>query len=103
MIKGKLSNGFKFEIDDRIKSDVRFLEMVRNLNKLESKEELTKEEDAEHLGLLFDIVEKMLGIPQKEKLYKHIEEKDGFVDLVVLSQCLIEMMDIASKDEEVKN
>lgn len=107
MYKGTLSNGFKYKVNEKLKKDARFLELLRRATRLEKAIEENDEnpdDNAEYMEIMFDIVDKMLGVEQKEKLYKHLEDKEGFVDFAVVLLCTEEILTALQNDSgAVKN
>lgn len=64
-MKGKLKNGFKFEVKDGIVDDMEFVELARKMEK-------------EPLFVV-DFLEYILGKDQKAALYESLRGKDGIV------------------------
>ena len=64
-MKGKLKNGFKFEVKDNIMDDMEFVEAYRKA-----------QDDAMYY---IDILTMLLGEDQKKALYESIRGKDGVV------------------------
>ena len=64
-MKETLKNGFKYEVSDGIMDDMEFIEIYRAV-----------EDDALKY---IDLLEKLLGKEQKQKLYDSIRGKDGIV------------------------
>lgn len=81
-------SGFKCKIDETVLDDMRFLELIATL-------------DENPLNLPA-FLEKFLGEKQKEKLYKHIETKDGRVPITALQDILAEIMTKAGEGETQK-
>ena len=92
-IKGKTQSGFSFTVDVRRMRDIRFIEL------------LAESEKGENPTLVLPrLVKMVLGDQQKEKLYKHLEDKDGFVDSTAVEAEMVEVFNIVKeKSEEVKN
>ena len=81
MTKGKLENGFEFELDETKIDDMRFLEMLADID--------------DNPLVLPKVVEIMLGKEQKEKLYKHLE-KDGRVAIGDFTVAISEIFEKAN-------
>jgi hypothetical protein len=81
MTKGKLDNGFEFEIDERNLDDMRFIEDLAAMD--------------DNPLIMPRVFEKMLGKEQKEALYKHLE-KDGRVSIADFSAAITEIFEKAS-------
>lgn len=65
MTKGILDNGFEFEIDETALDDMYYIELIRKAG-----------DDA---VASLELAEATLGIEQKERLYKHLENEQGRV------------------------
>lgn len=88
MVKGKLSNGFEFEINEEDLDDYEVLELVS---------------DAELNPLLSPkLIERFLGREQKNKLLNHIKEKTG-KKRVTVSEMGEAFTEILTKSQELKN
>lgn len=87
MRRGKTESGFEFEIDERRLNDMRFMVSLRK---------------AQTDALLFvDVLEQMLGEEQMEKLFRHLEDADGYVPVDATGDIVAEIMTLAGDD--VKN
>lgn len=91
MIKGKTKSGFKYELDERIKSDWRVLEAITD----------TESEDASVMMRgIKDLANLLLG-DNKQKLFEHISKKnDGFVPS---ESVIAELTEILSTESSLKN
>lgn len=87
MTKGVLDNGFKFEIDEEALNDMRYIELIR-----EAGDDPIKS---------LELAEATLGVEQKERLYKHLEDKKGRVSPEAFYDALGEIFNKAG--EAVKN
>lgn len=87
MIKGETKTGFKFEFDEKRMDDMEFIEMLANI-----------END---VTMLPKVLNTILGVEQKQKLYDHVREKDGRVPTEAVNNALEEMFDAAG--DQVKN
>lgn len=84
MRRGTTKSGFTFEIDEQDLNDYRFLKLLAKAQK-----------DA----LAFsDVLERMLGAEQEEKLCKHLEDEKGHVPMDALSEIVAEIMTLAGDD-----
>lgn len=81
-------SGFKCKVDEAVLDDMRFLELIATLD-----------ENPLNLPVFLN---KFLGETQKEKLYKHLETKDGRVPITALQDILGEIMTKAGEDETLK-
>ena len=77
MVKGNISNGFNYSVDENKMDDMRFVDMLASL-----------EDKPVNIG---KVAEFLLGKEQKEKLYKHIE-KDGKVSVEDFTEAFTEIM-----------
>lgn len=82
MIKGTLDNGFEFEIDENGINDMRFVDILAGV---------------EENPLLFSkAATMMLGAEQKERLYKHLEDENGHVNVEKFGKCITEIIEKSS-------
>lgn len=89
IVKGELSNGFKYEYDDRVFHNMRFLDAVADSQKPDK-------------GYAFsDMVRLLLGEEQREALYQYIEAKGEEVTVELIGDIVQEITEAAS--DEVKN
>ncbi len=86
MIKGKTESGFQYEIDRRILKDYRFMKAIA--------------ESQENEFAVTKIVTFLLGAEQEEKLFQHVQDKDGYVDIDLINK---EVIDIFNQSKEIKN
>lgn len=86
MIKGKTKSGFEFEIDEANVNDYRLLKLIAQAetNKM----------------AIADIVSRLFGEEQEERLLKHLEDENGRVNLELVDA---EIAEIFLKVREVKN
>lgn len=92
MIKtGKLSNGFKFEVDSGVFDDCELLDALAGC-------------EADPLSLSA-VSLKVLGKDQRQRLYDHLRDKEtGRVPVKATYEAIGEIMEIAAQeDEEGKN
>lgn len=91
MIKGKTKSGFKYELDERIKSDWRVLEAITD----------TENEDA---SIMMQGVKNLANLilgDNKQALFEHISKKnDGFVPMELV---IAELTEILSSENSLKN
>lgn len=87
MLKGKTSSGFEFELEDEALDDYELLEMMAKIDKGEN-------------GLIVDMVEKLLGEEQRDRLKEHVRTEKG---RVAASSLLKEVMEIFQYDDSGKN
>lgn len=87
MTKGKLDNGFEFEIDEEALDDMYYIELIREAGNDPVKS--------------LELAEATLGVEQKERLYKHLENEKGRVPSAVFYNALDEIFEKAGN--AVKN
>lgn len=87
MVRGKLENGFEFEIDEEMLDDMRFIELLS----------ATYNDPVK----VIDLANFALGSEQKERLYKHLEDEKGRVKTQAFSDAMEEIFEKAG--ETVKN
>lgn len=87
MTKGKLDNGFEFEIDEEALDDMRYVELIRSAG------------DDPVASL--ELAEATLGVEQKERLYKHLENDKGRVPSEAFYDAISEIFEKAGN--AVKN
>lgn len=106
MVKGTLSNGFEYEINERIRKDARFLEILRRTARIEKQiqsGEESPELNAEYFEVQMSIIDKLFGLDQKERLYTFLEDEEGIVDYQVVALCANELINKLQEDNEIKN
>ena len=87
MKTGKTSTGFEFTLEDNILDDYELLETL-------------SEVDRGEYGKVTEMVEKLLGKEQKEKLKEHVRNSSGRVSAAKL---LEEVREIFDASNEIKN
>ena len=88
-IKGELSNGFKYEYDDKVFHNMRFLDAVADSQK------------PDKAYAFSDVVKLILGEEQRDKLYDYIEAQGEDVTVELIGDMVQEITEAAST--EVKN
>lgn len=88
MKAGTLSNGFKYEIDEVIFDDMRFLDA------------LAEADDGDPLAAS-RVCNMLLGKEQKRALYKQLQNEDGRVPIEAALECVKEIMEALG--DESKN
>lgn len=91
MIKGKTESGFAFQIDEEARDDMELLDAILKL-------------DAGERQYMSEVVERLLGEEQRNKLYDHCRGKSG---RVLASKVLSEVNGIfeviQNSDSDLKN
>ena len=87
MITGKISNGFEFEIEEEIRDDMEFVELLAET-----------ETDITALPKLVTI---LLGNDKKRELYDLLRNEKGRVQLTAVSDAISEIFETTGA--EVKN
>ena len=72
MVKGKTTTGFSYEVNEKALHDAEFLELF------------AKVQNGDNL-LVFEMIRKVLGDEQKQKLFDHCRIKDGMVPVEAVS------------------
>lgn len=86
MIKGKISTGFEFEIDEVKLDDMEFFDALA---------------ETDENPLMFSrVCTMMLGAEQKKRLYKHLKTEDGRVPVQSVISAITEIFNYR---EETKN
>lgn len=88
MKAGELSNGFKYEINEVIFDDMRFLDA------------LAEADDGDPLAAS-RVCNMLLGKEQKRALYKQLQNEDGRVPIGAALECVKEIMEALG--DESKN
>ena len=89
MIKGTTKDGFNFSINPDNVKDMRVIELAAK---------------SRHDGLYVpELAERILGESQKERLYKHLQDKKGRVSPDKFGSALDEIMAAVDAAEETKN
>lgn len=90
MRKGKTESGFEFELDEQELDDMRFLTLLSK---------------SRNDPLYFpEVIEKMLGEEQADRLYKHLEQMEdgnGHATIEATNDIIAEIMTLAG--DETKN
>lgn len=87
MVEGKTKSGFKYSVDERALRDARMWEII--------------DEDSTSS---VRVPKMLLGQEGKEKLYKFVEDEDGYVDLTKVNEIVGEILtDAAEKNKDAKN
>lgn len=71
MIKGKTATGFEFELDEEVLDDYELLEALNKIDKGNGE-------------CAVDMVDRLLGEQQKEKLKEHVRAENGRVSTKIL-------------------
>jgi hypothetical protein len=88
MVKGKTKDGFEYEIDMENVEDMRFVEALA-------------EADEGSPRALREVLNRMLGEEQKERLYEFCQDEKGRVPLESVKGVITEIFEAAG--EEIKN
>lgn len=89
IIEGKLKNGFKYKVDDKVFHSYRFIMAVRDSQKPDKSYAFA------------DMVDIMLGEEQRDELLDYIEAKGEDPTIEVISDIVGEITDAMT--DEVKN
>ena len=88
MTKGKLDNGFEYEIDENILNDMELLDAIAE----------TQYEDPLKIST---VCKKVLGVEQRNRLYEFVRAEDGTVPVDAVTQTVVDIM--MSLGDEGKN
>lgn len=86
MIQGKLKNGFEYEIDPQNLDDYELLELMGDLE--------------DNPLLVPKIINKILGVEQKDRLLDHLRDENGRVKTSLMEEAITEIM---LSSQELKN
>lgn len=89
-MKGKLSNGFKFEVDTEVFNDMELIEAI------------AASEGDDPLRIV-EVLERILGTEQKKALYESIRDENDRVRVDAVEEAINEIMTAVSEDAEGKN
>ena len=89
-MKGKLSNGFKYEVDVDVFNDMELIEAI------------AASEGDDPLRIV-EVLERILGKEQKKALYDSIRDENGRVRVDAVEEAINEIMTAVSEDSEGKN
>lgn len=89
-MKGKLSNGFKYEVDVDVFNDMELIEAI------------AASEGGDPKGLV-EAIEKILGKEQKKALYDSLRNEKGRVEVEAVGEAINEIMEKVAEDAEGKN
>lgn len=87
MKAGELSNGFKYEIEDAIFDDMRFLDA------------LAEADEGDPLAAS-RVCTMLLGKEQKKALYKMLQDEEGRVPIATALECVKEIMEALGDDSK---
>lgn len=79
MIRGKLSSGFEFHLDENIFDDFELVELYAKV--------------AKNPIWIGDLAERLLGVEQKKALVEHLRKEDGKVHTTDMFNALKEIED----------
>jgi hypothetical protein len=79
MIRGKLSSGFEFHLDENIFDDFELVELYAKV--------------AKNPIWVGDLAERLLGVEQKKALVEHLRKEDGKVHTTDMFNALKEIED----------
>lgn len=77
-MKGTTTTGFEFEINEKDLDDMRILDMIVEMSEGD-------------LAKLSPLVKRILGEEQRERLYAHLEEKEGRASVARVSDEISEI------------
>jgi len=86
MKKGKLKNGFEFEVDESVFDDMELLD------------DLAESQNEDPLKISF-VLKKILGEDQRKRLYDHLRNEAGRVPVEETMDAILEIMEIAGGED----
>lgn len=92
-MKGITSSGFKYEVNDNIKKDWRFVKAVAMAD---------SDDESDKIKGYTDIVTLLLGKKGEKALEEHLMTEEGIVPLAAMNQEVIEMIRALKGDADVK-
>lgn len=93
MVKGTLSNGFNYEVNERLFKDYSFLLELSRV-----------EENPTSFTVFNSFLERLLGKEQRDAFVESFADEDNIVPIDVLGDGFVEMInDIKEKSVELKN
>lgn len=87
MVRGKTSSGFEFQLEDEVLDDYELLEVLHKI-------------DDGNNGLITEMVDRLLGEEQRDKLKDHVRTEKGKVSA---KRLLEEVMEIFKASDAGKN
>lgn len=87
MVRGKTSSGFDFQLEDEVLDDYELLEVLHKI-------------DEGNNGLITEMVDRLLGEEQRDKLKDHVRTEKGKVSA---KRLLEEVMEIFKASDAGKN
>lgn len=87
MVRGKTSSGFEFQLEDEVLDDYELLEVLHKI-------------DEGNNGLITEMVDRLLGEEQRDKLKDHVRTEKGKVSA---KRLLEEVMEIFKASDAGKN
>ena len=82
-MKGKTSSGFKYEVDENVVNDWRFIKTVNSAN---------SKDDTKKIAGYINLVTLLLGEDGEERLCEHVKHPDGHVPNERISEEIVEIM-----------
>lgn len=90
MIKGVTESGFKYEVDPKVLKSYSFLKLYAGAQKDQT--------------VALQLIERVLGTKQEERLIKHVTKIAGFDDVDVIVKEFGEIVEsMSASDDSVKN
>ena len=87
MICGKTKSGFEFQLDDEVLDDYELLEILHKIDQGDN-------------GLIIEMVDRLLGEKQRDRLKDHVRTTNGRVSA---KRLLEEVMEIFKSSDSGKN
>ena len=91
MKRGKTKEGFEFEVNERVLKDMEFLDILHDV---------VSGDDEKAVNAYPELLNKILGKEQKQKLYDFIRDSEGIVSIEAVSEVVKQ---IIAQVKEIKN
>lgn len=85
MRKGKLANGFEYEVDEMVLDDMELIDAIA-------------ETQGENPLKVSQVITMVLGKDQKKRLYDHIRNEDGRVPTAAAIDAIVELFEALGDD-----
>lgn len=91
MKRGKTKEGFEFEVNEKVLKDMEFLDILHDV---------VSGDDEKAVNAYPELLNKILGKEQKQKLYDFIRDSEGIVPIEAVSETVKQIIE---QVKELKN
>ena len=91
MKRGKTKEGFEFEVNEKVLKDMEFLDILLDV---------VSGDDEKAVNAYPELLNKILGKEQKQKLYDFIRDSEGIVSIEAVSEVVKQIIE---QVKEIKN